>query len=174
VQITPTLTALAGLGAAVLLYFLYGLARNEAVFIPLPQQTIDEMLRMVEISKDDVLYDLGSGDGRVLIAAAEHYAVRAVGIEKNKLLSWLSKRKIARSGLKDKAHVVNADFFKQDLSEATVVVAYLSQKINNRLEAKLRKELKEGTRILSADHTFNFKETTKTKTGHFWTHLYII
>jgi 16S rRNA A1518/A1519 N6-dimethyltransferase RsmA/KsgA/DIM1 with predicted DNA glycosylase/AP lyase activity len=165
---------MAGLGAAVLLYFLYRLARNEAIFIPLPQKTIDEMLRMAEISKDDVLYDLGSGDGRVLVSAAKQYAVTAVGIEKSKVLAWLSKRKIARNCLEDKVQVVNADFFGQDLSEATIVIAYLSQKINNKLEAKLRKELKEGTRILSADHTFNFREKAKTKTGHFWTHLYII
>ena len=173
-HLTPSLTAIAGLGAAVLLYFLYRLARKEAVFVPLPQRTIDEMLRMAEISKDDVLYDLGSGDGRVLVAAARQYAVRAVGIEKSWVLVWLSKRRIARNGLKDKVQVVNADFFNQDLSEATVVTAYLSQKINNRLEAKLRKELKEGTRILSADHTFNFTEKAKMKTGHFWTHLYIM
>lgn len=173
-HLTLTLTAIAGLGAAVLLYFLYKLARNEAVFIPLPQKTIDEMLRMAEIRKGDVLYDLGSGDGRVLVAAAKKYAVTAVGIEKSRILAGLSKRKIARNGLEDKIRVVNADFFKQDLSEATVVIAYLSQKINDRLEAKLRKELKEGTRILSADHTFNFTEKAKTKTGHFWTHLYVI
>ena len=174
VQITPILTAFAGLGAAVLLYFLYRLARKEAVFVPLPQRTIDEMLRMAEVENDDVLYDLGSGDGRVLVAAAKQYAVRAVGIEKSWILVWLSRRRIARNGLKDKVQVVNADFFKQDLSDATIVIAYLSQKINNRLEKKLRSELKQGTRILSADHTFNFTEKAKIKTGHFWTHLYII
>ena len=173
-HLTPTLTAIAGLGAAVLLYFLYRLARNEAIFIPLPQKTIDEMLRMAEIKRNDVLYDLGSGDGRVLVAAAKQYAATAVGIEKSWILVWLSKRRIARNGLKDKVQVVNADFFNQDLSEATVVTAYLSQEINKRLEEKLRRELKEGTRILSADHTFNFTEKAKMKTGHFWTHLYII
>ena len=168
------ITAIAGLGAAVLVYFLYMLAKNEAVFIPLPQETIDEMLRMAEIREDDVLYDLGSGDGRVLVAAAKKYGITAVGIEKSRVLTWLSKRKIASNNLQAKAKVVNADFFKQDLSEATIVLAYLSQKINNRLETKLRKELKQGTRILSADHTFNFAEKAKTKTGHFWTHLYVV
>jgi len=172
-EFPPTLTAIAGVGAVVLLYFLYQLARNEAVFVPLPQRTIDEMLRMAEIKNGDVLYDLGSGDGRVLVAAARQYHVRAVGFEKSKVLAWLSRRRIARNGLKDKVHVVNADFFSQDLSEATVITAYLSQKINNRLEEKLQRELKKGTRILSADHTFNFTEEAKIKTGHFWTHLYV-
>ena len=173
-HLTPTLTAIVGLGAAVLLYFLLKLARNEAVFIPLPQKTIDEMLRMAELRKGDVLYDLGSGDGRVLVAAAKTYAATAVGIERSRILAWLSTRKIARNGLEDKVRIVNSDFFTQDLSEATVVTAYLSQKMNDKLEPKLRKELKEGTRIVSADHTFNFTEKARIKTGHFWTHLYVI
>ena len=167
-----TVTFVAGLAAAVLIYFLFLLARNEAVFVPLPQETIDNMLRMAEIRSGDVLYDLGSGDGRVLITAARDYGIRAVGIEKNKILCWLSRRAIVRNKLKDKIRVVNADFFQCDLSEATVVTVYLSQKINDKLESKLREELKEGTRILSADHTFNFPEKDRHKTGHFWTHLY--
>jgi tRNA G46 methylase TrmB len=173
-RLPVTLTVVAGLLAAALIYFLYELARNEAVFVPLPQETIDEMLKMAEIRGGDVLYDLGSGDGRVLVAAAKKCEVTAVGIERSRILVWLSKRKIARNGLEDKVRIVNSDFFRQDLSEATVVTAYLSQKMNDKLEPKLRKELKEGTRIVSADHTFNFTEKARIKTGHFWTHLYII
>jgi len=172
VNLPLTVTVVAGLAAAVLIYFLFLLAKNEAVFVPLPQETIDSMLKMAEIRSDDVLYDLGSGDGRVLIAAARNYGIRAVGIERNRILCWLSKRAIARNSLESKVQVVNADFFDQDLSEATVVAVYPSQKINDRLESKLRKELKEGTRIISADHSFNFHEKDRRKTGHFWTHLY--
>ena len=176
-QLTLTLpialTVVAGLAAAVLIYFLVLLARNEAVYIPLPQETIDSMLKMAEIGPDDVLFDLGSGDGRVVIAAAKKYGIRAVGIEKSRMLAWLSKRAVRKNMLEDRVYIVNGDFFKQDLSDATVVTAYLSQKINDRLEQKLRKELKQGTRILSADHTFNFEERAKAKTGHFWTHLYM-
>lgn len=139
----------------------------------MPQETIDSMLKMAEIGPDDVLFDLGSGDGRVVIAAAKKYGIRAVGIEKSRMLAWLSKRAVRKNMLEDRVYIVNGDFFKQDLSDATVVTAYLSQKINDRLEQKLRKELKQGTRILSADHTFNFEERAKAKTGHFWTHLYM-
>jgi predicted RNA methylase len=174
VDLPVTVTVIAGLAAAVLIYFLFLLARNEAVFIPLPQETIDNMLEVAEIRNDDVLYDLGSGDGRILIAAARDYGIRAVGIEKNKILCWLSRRAIRRSRLQDKIQVVNSNLFEYDLSEATIVTVYLSQKINDRLQPKLRKELKEGTRILSADHTFNFREKSKMKTGHFWTHIYIV
>ncbi len=173
VALPITLTILAGLAAAILVYFFVLLARNEAVFIPLPHQTIDNMLKMADIRSDDVLFDLGSGDGRIVIAAARTYGIRAVGIEKSKILAWLSKRAIRKNRLEDKVQIVNADFFGQDLSEATVVTVYLSRKRNAMLEPKLRKELKEGTRILSADHTFNFPEKAKNKTGHFWTRLYI-
>jgi precorrin-6B methylase 2 len=176
-QLTLTLpfalTIVTGLAAAVLIYFVVLLARNEAVYVPLPQETIDSMLKMAEIGPDDVLFDLGSGDGRVVITAARRYGIRAVGIEKSGMLAWLSKRAVRRNSLEDRIQIVNRDFFGQDLSEATVVTVYLSKKINARLEPKLRKELKQGTRIVSADHTFNFEERTKVKTGHFWTHLYV-
>lgn len=167
----PTVTA--GLVSVVLIYFLYLLARNEAVFIPLPSETIHKMLQMAELKEDDVLYDLGSGDGRVVIAAAKNYGVRAVGIEKNKLLAWLSRRAVRKSKLEGRIQILNGDFFEHDLSGATIVTVYLSQKTNNRLEPKLRRELKEGSRIVSADHTFSFSEKGRIKTGHFASHLYI-
>ncbi len=173
VALPISLTVVAGLAAAVLIYFLILLARNEAVFIPLPQETIDNMLKMADIRPEDVLFDLGSGDGRIVIAAAAKYGIRAVGIEKSKVLAWLSKRAVRKNRLEDKVHIVNADFFGQDLSEATIVAVYLSQKINDRLEPKLRRELREGTRILSADHPFSFPEKARFKTGHFWTRLYV-
>ena len=167
------LTILTGLTLAILAYFFTLLARNQAVFVPLSRKTINEMLRMADPGPGDWLFDLGSGDGRVVIAAAKNYGTQAVGIEKSRLLAWLSKRAIKRNGVQDKVRIVNADFFAEDLSEASVVTAYLSRKTNRRLEPKLRRELKEGTRILSTDHTFKLPEIAKAKTGHFWTHLYV-
>jgi predicted RNA methylase len=168
-----TLTILTGVALAILAYFFALLATNQAVFIPLPQQTIDKMLSMADARPDDLLFDLGSGDGRVVIAAAKNYGTRAVGIEKSRLLAWLSKRAIRKNAVQDKVRIVNSDFFNQDLSQATIVTAYLSRKINHKIEPKLRNELKQGTRILSADHTFKFPETAKAKAGHFWIHLYM-
>jgi precorrin-6B methylase 2 len=167
------LTVVAGLAAAVLIYFLVLLARNEAVYVPLPQETIDSMLKMAQIRPDDVLFDLGSGDGRVVITAAKRYGIRAVGIEKSRMLAWLSKRAVRKNRLEDRVHIVKGDFFTQALSGATVVTVYLSKKMNERLEPKLRRELKQGTKIVSADHTFSFEERAKVRTGHFWTHLYV-
>ena len=168
-----TLTLISWLAFAILAYFFILLARNKAVFVPLSQKTIDVMLRMADVGPDDLLFDLGSGDGRVVIAAAKKYGSRAVGIEKSKILAWFSKKAVKKNGVQDKVRIVNADFFAEDLSEASVVTAYLSRKTNRRLEPKLRKELKEGTRILSADHTLKLPEIAKAKTGHFWTHLYV-
>jgi len=168
-----TLTIVTGLSLAILAYFFTLLARNQAVFVPLSENTIDEMLRMADAGPGDFLFDLGSGDGRVVIAAAKNYGIQAVGIEKSRVLAWLSKRAIKENGVQDKVRVVNADFFGQDLSQATIVTAYLSRKVNCRLEPKLRKELRDGTRIVSADHTFTLPETARVKTGYFWTHLYI-
>ena len=119
------LSALAGLGAAVLIYFLVLLA-NEAVSIPLSQEAVDSMLKMADLRPDDVLFDLG-GDGRIVIATKK-YGIRAVGIEKSKILTWLSKRAIRKNKLEDKVRILNANLFEQDLSEATVVTTYLSQK----------------------------------------------
>jgi ubiquinone/menaquinone biosynthesis C-methylase UbiE len=173
VTVPVTVTIATGITLAVCAYFLALLVRDQAVFIPLSNKTIDEMLKMADARPDDVLFDLGSGDGRVVIAAAKKYGTKAVGIEKSKILAWLSRRVIRKNGVQDRVRIVNADFFGQDLSQATIVTAYLSRRINCKLESKLRDELKEGTRILSADHTFNFPERAKVKTGHFWTHLYV-
>jgi len=173
--LTPpiALTLATGLAFIVLAYFFTLLVRNQAVFVPLPHETIDRMLRMAQVGPDDLLFDLGSGDGRVVIAAAKEYGSRAIGIEKSKILTWLSERAVRKNGVESRVRIVNADFFAQDLSEATIVTTYLSRKTNLRLEPKLRRELREGTRIVSADHIFKFPEKAKTKTGHFWTHLYI-
>jgi len=159
---------------AILLWLLYKLARTEAIFIPLPQKTIDKMLKLGRIRKKDVLYDLGCGDGRIMVTAAKKYGINAVGVEKNKILYWICKWRIRKENLEGKVKVVNGDFFKQNISHASIVTVYLSQKINNKLLPKLERELKKGTRIISANHEFGLREVRKIRTGHFYTHLYKI
>lgn len=157
------------------LYFLARLAFADAIFIPLPSETVRKMLRLAKIKKSDVLYDLGAGDGRVMIIAARQYGCRAVGIERSGLLSALCKWNIKKSGLDGKVKLVEGNYFDVDLNKATVVTAYLSQRQNELLLPKLRKELKKGTRIISASHTFpGLKEIKRIKTGHFYTRLYKI
>jgi predicted RNA methylase len=158
-----------------LLFFLYKLLRADAIFIPLPRRTIEQMLELTKIKKGDLLYDLGCGDGRVLILATKKYGIRAVGIEKNSFLFWLCKRNIRKNKLENKIKLIKKDFFREDLGKANVVVVYLSQRTNDKLKPKLEKELKKRTRIVSADHIFKgWKEIKRIKTGHFYTHLYKI
>jgi len=157
----------------VLAVFLFGLTAYTYLYssfpIPMPRSTAEKILKLAKVGRKDVVYDLGCGDGRILIQAAKMGA-KAVGIENNPLLFWLCKRNVKKSRLQ--IQLIRGNFFKQDLHQATVVVAYLSQNLNNRLEKKLERELKTGTRIVSADHTFAWKEIKRIKTGHFNTHLY--
>ena len=151
------------------------LIRNEAIFIPLPKNTIRKMLKEAKVSSKDIVYDLGCGDGRVLIIAAKEFGARAIGIEKSWILTKISEWRIKKEKLEGKAKVINKDFFKVNLTNATVVFAYLSKKVNKKLEPKLKKELKKETRILSASHEFKgLKLVKKFKTGHFYSYLYII
>jgi predicted RNA methylase len=151
------------------------LIRNEAIFIPLPKNTIKKMLKEAKVSSKDIVYDLGCGDGRVLIIAAKEFGARAIGIEKSWVLSKISEWRVKKEKLEDKVKIINKDFFKVNLSKATVIFAYLSKKINKKLEPKLKKELKKGTKVLSASHEFKgLKLVKKFKTGHFYSYLYII
>ena len=148
---------------------------SEAVFIPLPMTTVRKMLRLAKVKSSDVLYDLGAGDGRVIITAAKEYGCKAVGIERSELVAALCRWNIRKLGLKDKIKLIEGNYFDVNLSKATVVMAYLSQKQNNLLLPKLKKELRKGTRVVSASHTFlGLKEIKRIKTGHFYTHLYKI
>jgi predicted RNA methylase len=141
----------------------------------LPKRTIEQMLELAKIKRNDILYDLGCGDGRVLIFAAKKYGIKVVGIEKNLLLFWLCKRNIRKNKLENRIKLIKNDFFKEDLNRATVILVYLSKGINQKLKPKLEKELKKGARVVSADHIFKgWKEIKRVKTGHFYSHLYKI
>ncbi|MBI4010239.1 MAG: SAM-dependent methyltransferase [Candidatus Aenigmarchaeota archaeon] len=137
--------------------------------------TIRKILKSAEIKRSDILYDLGSGDGRIIIAAANEYGIKTVGIENNHLLYLISKWNVKRYSVSSKVKLIRGDLFRQNLSEANVVVVYLTQRMNDKLKPKLEKELRKGTRVVSADHVFKgWKEVSKIKTGHFYCHLYKI
>jgi predicted RNA methylase len=107
------------------------------------------MLELAKVRRDDVVYDLGSGDGRILILAAQKYGARGVGIEINPKLVEVSRQVAREAQLSDKVTFLEGDLFAADLSKATVVTLYLSDSVNRELEPKLRRELKPGTRIVS-------------------------
>ena len=133
-------------------------------FTPTRQAVADAMLKLAHVTKDDVVYDLGSGDGRIVILAAQKYGARAVGIEIDPRLVAIS-REIARDGdVADSATFIEGDFFETDISPATVVTMYLSESVNSRLEPKLRRELRPGARIVS--HQFPIGSWTPDETIH--------
>ncbi|MEM7826318.1 MAG: SAM-dependent methyltransferase [Candidatus Aenigmatarchaeota archaeon] len=157
------------------LYFWVRLVLNEAIFIPLPISTIRKMLKLAKVNKKDLLYDLGAGDGRVVIIAAKEFGCKAVGIERSALLAAICRFRIRRAGLQDKIKIIEKNYFDVNLSRATVITAYLSKRQNEKLAPKLKKELRKGTRVVSASHVFpGLKLIKKIKTGHFYTYLYKI
>jgi len=110
---------------------------------------------MSEAGPDDVVYDLGSGDGRILIEAARTYHARAVGIEADPLRVLMSRLFISMGHLKGKTRVVWANFFHVNLGDATIVTLFLSHGANQRLKTKLLTELRPGTRVVSHVWTFD-------------------
>jgi SAM-dependent methyltransferase len=123
-------------------------------FVPTRQAIVDAMLRLAQVGPDDVVYDLGSGDGRIVIIAAEKYGARGVGIELVPRLVEIS-RALAREGaVADRVTFIEGDLFTADISDATVVTLYLSPSINRQLLPKLKRELRPGTRIVSRQFRF--------------------
>jgi SAM-dependent methyltransferase len=127
------------------------LRRPDVIYYPTPNETVTEMLKMANIKPGDVLYDLGSGDGRIPIRAARVYGIHAVGIEIDPAMIEVAQERAQKANVNSLVRFVNADMFRTDISSASVVTLYLSNKINLLLRPKLLHELKPGTRILSHD-----------------------
>jgi tRNA G10 N-methylase Trm11 len=127
------------------------LRKPDVIYYPTPPETVAEMLRMARIKKGDVLYDLGSGDGRIPIAAAKEYGIRAVGIEIDPKLVTEAEENARQANVAGLVRFRNEDMFRVDVSEATIVTLYLSDKLNVLLRPKLLNELRPGSRILSHD-----------------------
>jgi methylase of polypeptide subunit release factors len=121
---------------------------HDAPFVSSPPATVEEMLRLAAVGPEDVVYDLGSGDGRVVIAAAARFGARGVGIERDAALVDRSRINAARAGVFDRVRFLQQDLFATDLGEATVVTLYLSPNLNLKLRPALLR-LKPGTRIVS-------------------------
>jgi precorrin-6B methylase 2 len=124
----------------------------DVIYVPTPQEVVDAMLAMANVTAKDVVYDLGSGDGRIPITAAQKYGARGLGIDINPERIKEANENLAKAGVGDKVKFLNADLFEQDLSPATVITLYLLPSLNLKLMPKL-KQLKKGTRIVS--HSFD-------------------
>ena len=147
------------------------LREPDVIFVPTPAETVDEMLRQAHLKKGDVLYDLGSGDGRIPIAAAKQYGVRAVGIDIDPKLVEEARETAKREGVDNLVSFRNEDMFTADVREATVVTLYLSNTLNVMLRPKLLRELRPGSLIIS--HDFRMGDWAPQKTVRVpWKNLY--
>ena len=127
--------------------------QKDVIFVPTPQEVVDEMLKVANVTGRDVVYDLGSGDGRIPITAAKVYGAKAIGIDICDIRIQEANANLKTAGVGDKVKFLKQDLFQTDISEATVVTMYLLPSLNLRLITKLNKELKPGTRIVS--HAFD-------------------
>lgn len=126
----------------------------DVMYVPTPQATIDQMLELAEVRPDDVLYDLGCGDGRILVTAAKRYGIKGVGFEIDPSLVAEARENAVRHGVSHLVTIRQDDLFAADLSEATVVSLFLLPQLNVRLMPKLAR-LKPGSRIVS--YAFNMR-----------------
>ena len=124
-----------------------------APYVPTPQEVVDRMLQLAEVRDGDVVYDLGSGDGRVVITAAARYGVKAVGFEISPSLVKTSRDHIKEAGLEHLVQIREEDILKVDLSPASVVTLYLFPNANLRLRSRIMRQLKPGSRVVSHQYT---------------------
>lgn len=121
----------------------------DVTYVPTPRKVVREMLKLAGVGAGDVVYDLGCGDGRVVISAAKEFGARGVGIDIDADRIKQSKRNARKAGVSHLVTFRTEDLFEADIREATVVALYLLQTLNYKLSPKLRRDLKPGTRIVS-------------------------
>jgi precorrin-6B methylase 2 len=138
-----------------------GQGGKDVVWVPTPQALVDKMLDMANVTPQDVVMDLGSGDGITVITAAKRGA-RAIGIEYNPNMVELSKQNAEKAGVSDRATFMNADLFETDLNQATVITMFLLPQINMKLRPKIL-DLKPGTRVVS--NSFTMEDWTADETA---------
>jgi len=158
--------------AFIFVWLLWPLTIGE-VWVPTSIDVVRSMLELGDVQEGDLVIDLGSGDGRIIMTAARDYKARAIGIEADPIRLVWSRSMIRLKGLSERVKVLWDNFLNKDLGEATVVTVYQNQEINRKLRPKFEKELKPGTRVISHVFTFDIWEPKKVdKKSHIY--LYII
>ena len=133
-----------------------------APYYPTPETIVQKMLQLGGLKAGEKMFDLGSGDGRIVIMAAQKFHAEAVGVELDKDLAKQSLAKIQKLGLEKNAHIINGDLLKQNYSSADLVTVYLlPESIDNKVQPVLEKQLKKGARVVA--HDFEFKAWTPEK-----------
>ena len=150
----------------------------DILYLATPEQVGIEMLKLAAVGRDDVVYDLGSGDGRLVVAAARQFGARGVGVEIEAKLVQDSREAALKAGVADRAEFLWQDIFQTDIAPATVVAIYLRQDVNLKLRPKLLRELRPGARVVShdfdmgdwrPDRTVRVKGPTREHVLYLWT-----
>ena len=144
-------------------------------YVPTPQQVVDRMLALARVGKNDVLYDLGCGDGRIVVTAAKQYGARCTGIDLDPTRIAEARANARKAGVEKQVDFKVGDLFEADLSSASVVTLYLLPSINTKLRPRLWQQLKVGSRVVS--HAFDMgaewpaekTETVDGRTIYYWT-----
>jgi predicted RNA methylase len=146
----------------------------DVIYVPTPPEVVEAMLKMADVKKGDILYDLGSGDGRIPIMAAQKFGARATGIDIDPQRIKEANENAQKAGVTGQVTFKNEDLFQTNISDATVVTLYLLDSLNEKLRPKLMRDLKPGTRIVS--HAFRMGDWQPEKSQevngrmiYFWT-----
>jgi len=134
------------------------------LYVPTPPEIVRTMLELAELKPGELLYDLGSGDGRGLIMAVQDFGAKAVGVELNENLVKNSRETVKGLDLTDRIQIIHGDLFNVDVSKADVVMLYLFPDMVKQLKLKLEKELKDGARVVSHDYSIQGWNPTKIET----------
>jgi SAM-dependent methyltransferase len=125
----------------------------DVIFVPTPNEVVSAMLRMAAVTRKDTVYDLGCGDGRIVIAAAQKYGARGVGVDIDPERVAEATENVKKARVTELVKIIRGDLFETDISEATVVTLYLLTELNRKVRPKLLRELRPGTRVVS--HAFS-------------------
>lgn len=125
----------------------------DVIYVPTPPEVVAAMLKVAKVTKNDLVYDLGCGDGRIVVAAARDFGARGVGIDIDPQRIREAQETVTQAGVGDRVKIVQGDLFEADIHEATVVSLYLLPSLNLKIMPKLLRELKPGTRVVS--HAFD-------------------
>jgi SAM-dependent methyltransferase len=151
----------------------------ETPYVATPEPVVAAMLKLANVTRTDIVYDLGSGDGRIVITAAREFGARGMGIEIDPALVTEARENARRARVTERVRFVQQDLFEVDISEATVVTLYLLPDVNLRLRPKLLRELRPGTRIVS--HRYDLGDWPPVKTVrvsvdgvHHWVYYWVV
>ncbi|MFM9884799.1 MAG: SAM-dependent methyltransferase [Burkholderiales bacterium] len=145
----------------------------DVIYVPTPQEVVDTMLSLAKPTKNDLVYDLGCGDGRIVITAAKQFGARGVGVDIDPQRISEANANVKAENVGDRVRIIQGDLFEIDFKDATIVTLYLLPSLNLKLRPKLWRELKPGTRVVSHDFDMGDwvpeqKVSVASRTVYFW------